>query len=291
MAVAAALGPLGLWVRAIRWRYLFPPASRPPALVAAMMIGYMVNNVLPLRAGEVARVYVVARRWGHGFWTTVATVVVERVLDGLAVVLILGVLVLVVPVPGYLRWGAAIMLAFNLVGVAMLVSFAAAPGPSRAVLRWLTRRWPRVQSSVLPIFERFLRGLEGIRTPAHSVPLLLWTVVVWVVPAFAAWTMLRAMTLSLPFPPTIPPLHRAWVASWVVLAFVGVSVSLPSAPGFVGVFHAAAVLALGIFGVPRAEGLGYALVLHAVQYVPVTLVGWLFLLREHVTLAEATHAD
>jgi uncharacterized membrane protein YbhN (UPF0104 family) len=177
------------------------------------------------------------------------------------------------------------------VGVAVLVSFAAAPGPSRAGLRWLTRRWPRVQSSALRIFERFRRGLEGIRTPAHSVPLLLWTVVVWVVPAFAAWTMLRAMTLSLPFPPTIPPHHRAWVASWVVLAFVGVSVSLPSAPGFVGVFHAAAVLALGIFGVPRAEGLGYALVLHAVQYVPVTLEGWLFLLREHVTLAEATHAE
>lgn len=290
MAVAAALGPLGLWVRAIRWRYLFPPASRPPALVAAMMIGYMVNNVLPLRAGEVARVYVVARRWGH-FWTTVATVVVERVLDGLAVVLILGVLVLVVPVPGYLRWGAAIMLAVNVAGIGVLVGFAAAPGASRAVLRWLTRRWPRVQSSALAIFERFLRGLEGVRTPAHSVPLLLWTVVVWVVPAFAAWTMLQAMTLSLPFPPSIPSLHRAWIASWVVLAFVGVSVSLPSAPGFVGVFHAAAVLALGIFGVPRAEGLGYALLLHAVQYVPVTLVGWLFLLREHMTLAEATRAE
>ncbi|NJD20162.1 MAG: hypothetical protein FIA95_12875, partial [Gemmatimonadetes bacterium] len=69
----------------------------------------------------------------------------------------------------------------------------------------------------------FLRGLEGVRTPAHTVPLLLWTVVVWVVPAFAAWTMLQAMTLSLPFPPSIPSLHRAWIASWEVLAFVGVS--------------------------------------------------------------------
>jgi uncharacterized membrane protein YbhN (UPF0104 family) len=70
---------------------------------------------------------------------------------------------------------------------------------------------------------------------------------------------------------------------------VGVSVSIPSAPGFIGVFHAAAAVALGILGVARAEAVGYAVVLHAVQFVPVTLIGWLFLLREQVSLAEIGH--
>ena len=63
---AVAVGPLGIWARAIRWRYLFPPGSKPPGLLAANMIGYMVNNVLPLRAGELVRVYVAARRLGPG---------------------------------------------------------------------------------------------------------------------------------------------------------------------------------------------------------------------------------
>src|SRR4029450_11134955 len=112
MLVAIVMAPLQLWVRGRRWWYLFPPGSNPQGITAAMMIGYMANNVLPLRAGEVVRVYVVARRWSaslrtaarpHPCWATLATLVVERVLDSLAVVLILAVLVLVVPVPRFLE--------------------------------------------------------------------------------------------------------------------------------------------------------------------------------------------
>jgi glycosyltransferase 2 family protein len=275
VALAVILTPVGLWARAVRWRYLFPEDSNPPGLVAATMIGYMVNNVLPLRAGEVARVYVVAHRWRRGFWTTLGTVVVERVLDGITVVLLVGVSILVIPVPGYLRWGALIMLVVNLVGIAALMGMAWRPDAMHGLARWVFRHWPRLQTLVTRVFDRFVQGVHGIRTPSHIVPLLLWTVTVWVIPAFGAWTVLRALHLSLP-----------WVAPWVVLAFVGVSVSIPSAPGFIGVFHAAAAVALGMLGVARAEAVGYALILHAVQFIPVTLIGWIFLLREHVTLAE-----
>ena len=102
----------------------------------------------------------------------------------------------------------------------------------------------------------------------------------WLVPALAAWTMLLAMDLHLPF-----------IAGWAVLAFVGLGISIPSAPGYVGVFHAAAALAVGLFGVSQSAAVGYALVLHASQIIPVTLIGWLYLLREHMSLAEATHAQ
>lgn len=279
IALAAALTPLSLWVRARRWRYLFPARARPPGLVAAIMIGYMVNNVLPLRAGELARVYVVARRWGHGFWMVLATTVVERLLDGLAVVLMVSALVLLVPVPGYLQAGALLLLAVNAAGMVMLGLCAWRPQPVLRGLAWVLRRWPRARHGAERVFERFTRGLEGVRTAAHLPPLAAWTVVVWLVPAAIVWVTMRAMGLSLPA-----------AAPWTVLAFVGLSVSIPSAPGFVGVFHAAATLALEVFGVPRAEGLGFALLLHAVGFVPVTLVGWIVLLREHMTLAEAAHA-
>ena len=279
VAAAVILSPLGLWARALRWHYLFPPRSNPPGLVAATMIGYMVNNVLPLRAGEVARVYVVAHRWGHGFWTTLGTVVVERVLDGMTVVLLIGVIVLLIPVPAYLQWGALIMLVVNLMGIAALTGMAWRPEVMQAIARWMFRHWPRLQSLVTRVFDRFVQGIHGVRTPGHALPLLLWTVVAWVIPALGAWTVLRALHLSL-----------SWVAPWVVLAFVGVSVSIPSAPGFIGVFHAAAAVALGILGVARAEAVGYAIILHAVQFIPITVIGWVFLLREQVSLADATRA-
>jgi uncharacterized membrane protein YbhN (UPF0104 family) len=75
-----------------------------------------------------------------------------------------------------------------------------------------------------------------------------------------------------------------------VLSFVGLGISIPSAPGYVGVFHAAAVLAVGLFGVSHSAAVGYALLYHASQIVPITLAGWLYLLREQVSLTEATHA-
>jgi uncharacterized protein (TIRG00374 family) len=277
--LGCVLAPLGLWVRSRRWYYLFPPRSEPPGLLPGMMIGYMVNNVLPLRAGEVVRVYVVSRRWGRGFWTTLATLVVERVLDSLAIILVLGILVLLIPVPPIFRWTAVTLLAVDAAAVGTLAFLAVAPATCARLVARLTRPWPGVAERALRVFERFVHGLDGIRTPAHALPLLGWTVLIWVVPALAAWTMMRALDLDLPL-----------LAGWTVLAFVGLGISIPSAPGYVGVFHYAAVLALEIFDVPRSASVGYALLFHASQIIPVTLVGWLFLLREHMSLGEATRA-
>ena len=274
-------------MRGRRWWYLFPPGSEPPGLTPAMMVGYMANNVLPLRAGEVVRIYVVARRWRpsheegriHPFWTTLATLVVERVLDSLVVVLILAVLVLVIPVPRFLEVAALVVLAIDLAGIAVLVALVAAPDACARLVVRVTGRWPRLQRRMLSVFQTFVHGLDGIRAPSHVVPLIGWTAVVWLVPALAAWTMLLAMDLRLPL-----------IASWAVLAFVGLGISIPSAPGYVGVFHAAVVLAVGLFGVPQPAAVGYALLFHASQILPVTLLGWLYLVREHVSLGEAAHA-
>ena len=282
--LSAVLGPLGLWARGCRWGYLFPPGERPPGILPGMMIGYMANNVLPLRAGEVVRIYVVARRLraasgrsaSESFWLVAATLGVERVLDSLALLLILGGLVLVVPVPAIFQWAAVTLLVLDVIGIALVVAVARHPEAARGrMVRW-TRRWPAVARVAGRTFDIALRGIEGVRTRAHVAPMLAWTVIVWLCPAAAAWSMLRAVHLDLPF-----------VAGWTVLAFVGLGIAVPSAPGYVGVWHAAAVLAVTIFGVPQSSAVAYALLYHAGQFVPVTVLGWIFLVREHVTLGEA----
>jgi uncharacterized protein (TIRG00374 family) len=285
--VSAALGPVGLWARGRRWGYLFPPGERPPGILPGMMIGYMANNVLPLRAGEVVRIYVVARRLraatgrsaSESFWLVAATLGVERVLDSLALLLILGALVLVIPVPAVFQWAAATLLILDVVGIALVIALTRNPRAARGwIMRW-TGRWPTVARLTGRVFDVGLRGIEGIRTRAHVLPLLGWTIVLWLCPAAAAWSMLRAVHLDLPF-----------VAGWTVLAFVGLGIAVPSAPGYVGVWHAAAVLAVTIFGVPQASAVAYALLYHAGQFVPITVLGWMFLVREHMTLGEATRA-
>lgn len=283
LALSIALNMVGLWARARRWYYLFPPGSHPTHLFNAMMIGYTGNNLLPLRAGEVLRTYVVARR-GQRLWTTVATIVVERVLDGLAVGMILGYLIVAVTLPRELWWASVVFVALDLALIAVLAVMAAAPDFCRRVLLALLRLRvfggrPGIARRLSGILDTFNEGLRGARTLPHLAPMLSWSVAGWLLWALSAWCGLHATHLDLPL-----------TASWAVLGFVGLGVSLPSSPGFAGVMQAATVLALGIFDVPRQDALSFSLLLHAAQFFPVTIWGLVLLFVEEVSLAEGTRA-
>lgn len=278
LLVSSGLNLLSLWVRAWRWGYLFPPDARPSHLYRATMIGYMGNNLLPLRAGEILRAYVASRR-GQRFWTTLATLVVERVLDGLAVGLIVAVLVLVVPFPAEIKWSALVFLSADLVAMAVLVVVAIAPGACRGIIELLFHRLRWLERRLLDVLGTLTEGLRGVRAGHHVVPIALSSAAIWLLLALSMWTALHAAHLDLPL-----------TAAWTVLAFMGLGVSLPSSPGFVGIIQAATVLALALFAVPRTEALSFSLLIHASQFVPVTGLGLLCLLLEHVSLTEAARA-
>ena len=171
-----------------------PATQRAPRAVPAMMIGYMVNNMLPLRRRDRAGVRRGSPR-ERAFWTAAATLIVERVLDSLCLVLILGVLVFLVEVPRIVEWAAMIILTIDVVGISLLVAITTAPTRCRALIERMTARWPALQDRLLRAFTMFLDGLDGIRTRGHALPLVVWTVVVWMLPAAAAWASLRATHL------------------------------------------------------------------------------------------------
>jgi uncharacterized protein (TIRG00374 family) len=279
LALSVALNFLSLWARARRWRYLFAPGARSGHLFRALLVGYMGNNLLPLRAGEIVRIYV-ASRHGPRFWTTFATVVVERVLDGLALGLLVGGVLLVVAVPGELRWSILLFLGVDLVGILVLVLIAVAPNASRALIETFFHRIGWLERRMLSMLGTMTEGLRGLRAPRHVIPITLYSVGIWFFLALSVWTGLHAAHLDLPL-----------AAAWTVLAFLGLGVSLPSSPGFVGVIQAATVLALALFAVPRAEALSFSLLLHASQFFPVTALGLVCLFLEHVRLTDATRVD
>ncbi len=278
LAISIGLNFASMWARAWRWAYLFPPGPRPSHLFRSLLIGYMGNNLLPLRAGEVVRIYV-ASRHGPRFWTTFATVVVERVLDGLALGLIVAGLLFMVPVTTEMRWSIAILLAVDLAALLVLVMIAVAPGVCRVLIETIFHRVGWLERRLIALLGTMTEGLRGIRAPRHAIPLALSSVAIWLFLALSVWTAMHAAHLDLPL-----------VASWVVLAFLGLGVSLPSSPGFVGVIQAATVLALALFAVPRAEALSFSLLFHASQFFPITAVGLVCLLLEHVSLTDAARA-
>jgi len=275
LTISMALNLVSLWARAVRWRYLFPQSARPTHLFNAVMIGYMGNNLLPLRAGEVLRVYVVTRR-GQRFWTTVTTLVVERVLDGLAVGIVLAAVFFQIPTPREVAWASEVFVGLVLSMMVVLVAMAAAPLPCRIVIHSLAYRWPSFERRLLVIFDTMSDGLQGMRRPSQLLPTAIWSLVIWVAIVASVWTCFEAARLDLPV-----------TAALSVIAFIGLGVSLPSSPGFIGVIQAATVLALSFFSVGKADALGFSLLLHASQFAPVTLWGLLLLVVEHVSLAEA----
>jgi hypothetical protein len=278
LALSIAFCLTSLWARAVRWHHLFPRSAHPTHLFNAVMIGYMGNNVLPLRAGEALRVYVVTRR-GQSFWTTVTTLVVERALDGLAVGTVLAFVFFLVPTPREVAWAAEAFVGIVLAMLIVLVAITAAPLPCRILIHSLTYRWPAIEHRVLAIFDTMSDGLQGMRRPSQLLSAAIWSLVIWVVIVLSVWTCFRAARLDL-----------SVTAALCVIAFLGLGVSLPSSPGFIGVYQAATVLALSLFDVGKVDALSFSLLLHASQFVPVTAWGLLLLVVEHVSLTEATRA-
>jgi glycosyltransferase 2 family protein len=151
-----------------------------------------------------------------------------------------------------------------------------APRRMRRVSRRLTGRSPALATRIEGLLDTLDTGLAGIRAPSHLPSTVLWSALIWVSLIGTTWACLLAAHLDL-----------GVVAALTTLAFLGLGVSLPSSPGFVGVIQAAAWAALRLFDVPLNEALSFSILLHVSQFVPVTVWGLILLLVEHVSLSEA----
>jgi glycosyltransferase 2 family protein len=262
---AFAMLALAVLVRAVRWCSLFAPETRPPleAVASALLVGYFFNNVLPVRAGEAARVVALHRSSGNSRAEIAATVVVERVFDVLALVALLFVAAPWLPDVGW-RTSAAVLAGLLAAAAALVVVGVAIWGerPFGLLLRPL---------ALLPFFgeERLARaavnligGLAAVRRPRLALTALFWTVASWLGLGVSNWLVLRGFHLGL------SPL-----AGLLTVIAINLALALPAAPAAVGVFEAATIVALSAYGVPTSAALPVALVLHLLNLVPYLVAG------------------
>jgi hypothetical protein len=268
-------------VRTARWRILLGPATDGPVRFLpawhSTAIGYMANNLLPLRAGEVLRAWVISRllpvRWASAF----AAVAVERVFDVLTVVALLVAALWVgsLPVearvaglpPEALGGRVALLALAGLLAAAMVLARPAA-------LAGLIRRLVPFRSlaeRLVGLLDGVRMGLGALRSPARLAEVILWSLAVWSV---------NAVSFALLF----PAFGIRWnlAAALVLQAVIVFGIAMPSSPGFVGVFEAAIVLTLGLYGVPQDRALAYALTYHVTTFLPITLLGMYSLARTHL---------
>jgi glycosyltransferase 2 family protein len=259
-ALAAALA-----MRIERWRSLFRASSRPPfgATTTAFFVGLFFNNIMPLRAGEALRVVVLSRKAHVAAAEVAATVALERVLDVLALLLLLFAAAPWLP---HLPWlkAAAVLAVAVLTGTAVAVYVVVRFG-DRALLRILAplRAAPFVtEAQTVSVAKAIVRGLEALRSPATAAIAATWTLASWLMLALSAWLLTLAFHLRLPV-----------LAGLLVVVATNLGQVIPSSPGAIGVFEAAALLAVTTYGVARATGLSYAVALHSLNFLPYLLAG------------------
>ncbi|MCJ7489862.1 MAG: flippase-like domain-containing protein [Thermoplasmata archaeon] len=269
-----------MYQRAYRWKFMLRPVKEVPfdKLLAATCIGFMANNVLPLRLGEFVRAYSLAYQdRGVSKSASLATIFVERmVFDLVALLLIFGAVLAFagVSVPDEMKAGVYLAILVALSGLALVLYLALRPTQAgEKITRYLFFLPDRVKETIKIIVVKFSTGLEFMTQAKTSSWVGIQTIFIWLFMGASNYFVFLAFGFDLPLE-----------ASYFLLVVVSISILLPSSPGFVGVYHAGTVFTLTQYGIGKEEALSFALVLHAAQYVPITLMGFYYLRKEHLSL-------
>ena len=279
----------GVWGRTWRWHYLLRPLRRVPLrrLFPVVTIGYMGNNVYPARAGEVIRAYVLKRKEGVSISASLATIIVERMFDGVVMLLFVFIGLPFTPMPNWLQ--QMVILASMLFFGALLVFFLFAIRPHWAQAlyeplanRLLPKRWREPAGG---LFERFVEGLSSLRSGRDVLMIFVTSLVIWLAETVKYWFVMHAFT---------EPGNGFPVPFYVLMLMNGVvnlATTIPSSPGYVGTFDLPGIEILAIFGVLRDVAVAYTLVLHAALWFPITALGAWYMWRERIAWREFAEAE
>jgi hypothetical protein len=284
--VAIAVTALTYLLRAIRWRYLLAPVGRVSLRNAfrTTVIGFAATALLPARAGEVLRPWLLARKEGLSATAAFATIILERVLDTVMVLLLFGLFLLLAE-PGFakgdelafsrLKLGGIAAAVISLAALVVMFFLAGHPAMLTRIGAIVDRVLPvRLARLVNGFVRTFATGLGIVRQPVRLAVAMCLSVPLWLSIAAGIWCVSHAFHIDLPF-----------VGAFLIMALLVVGVAVPT-PGAVGGFHYFYRLGVTAFYyAPNDRAVGAAIVLHAVSFVPVAIAGLIFLAQEGLSLA------
>jgi uncharacterized protein (TIRG00374 family) len=277
---------IAVWVRTWRWDYMLRPLKHIAVrrLFPVVVIGYMGNNVYPFRAGELLRSYVLFRREAVAVSASLATVVVERVFDGLVMLVFVFVALPFAPLPANAEWLQTTVNWASVAFFAALLLFfglAARPeGAYRLAETLFQKLLPdRLSGPLLDFTQRFLGGLESLRSFRNVVMIFLTSIIIWLLETVKYWFVMHAFDFSVSF-----------FTLMLMNGIVNLATTLPSAPGYVGTFDGPGIRTLVLYGVEENIAGAYTLVLHAALWLPVTLLGAYYMLREGLGWSDFSRA-
>jgi uncharacterized protein (TIRG00374 family) len=263
--------------KVLRWQLLFPhehKSTRRQKLFSALMISYALNTILPARLGELARAYVLGETEGLSKSLVLSTIVVEKVLDVLTLLLFLALLLPFVSLPSWVQRPAFVMGPLFLCLLAIIVALTYQRERTLRLTSSVLKHIPRLGGGpILSSLDSALSGFDVLRSVRRNLSLWGWSLAVWITGALFILFVMLAFRINAP--PS---------AAVMVLCVTSLGMTVPSSPGYIGVYHWLIVSTLLIFGVEREVALGFAFALHALTFLPLTFLGIFYMIRENFSL-------
>jgi len=285
LALAVLLATLTFPIRTLRWRILLRTAQGDPLPLIpawhATAMGFMANNVLPFRPGELLRPFAVTRLAGVRFTSALSSIAVERIFDGLTITALLTLSLLGPGLPAQVAIaGVSVrhlaVVAGSASAAALLVALAVLAWPlaaERAVRALVPAT--HLADRIVGLIEGIRQGLAALNSPSRVGGVVLWSLALWLVIALSFYVAFAAFDIPVSF-----------TGALLLQGFLTVGVSLPFTPGYFGPFEAAIVAALALYGVVEDRAFSYAIAYHVTTFVPITLLGLWSVVRTPVRLRD-----
>ena len=293
-------------IRAIRWRGLLSHIKSISVmnLLSVTCIGFMANNILPARVGEVLRPFILTKKEDIKFSTSFATVIVERIFDMLGLIIFTVVVIALLPhpssshhtlthvstsqvsainesiIPSLKKWTEVFATVGAFTVIALFLVVIKPDFFKKIVSRCCFFLPHKLKDKVLGLYESFVHGLKILEDKVQTVWIFVLSLFIWVLGGAEIYLLGFSFHMHLPF-----------VGACLVAVCLALAVALPQAPGYIGVFHIAVLKSLHIFGIETTAAQSYAIVLWAISILPSTILGFLFLWREGIAFREVVKLE
>ncbi|WP_162532174.1 lysylphosphatidylglycerol synthase transmembrane domain-containing protein [Candidatus Scalindua japonica] len=278
------------YLRAIRWEVLLSPVKKISIvnLFSVVVIGFMANNLLPARLGEVIRPAMIARKEKIKISTLFATIVMERIFDVLGIIVIASLLFYFLPsetdsqsIIHQLKKWSVIMAFFGICAITSMFLLSLYPEKAGAVFEKMLFVFPHnLRDTLVNLLHSFVSGLQIFDHKTKLIWVGILSLIIWFFNAASVYVLCYSFSIGLSF-----------AGACFVIVCLALAVALPQAPGFIGVFHIATQKSLNVFDVSISSAQSFAILLWAISVIPVTIAGLLFLWREGMSLREISHYD
>ncbi len=274
---------LAFWLRALRWGWLLH-SVKPigvGSLFSATMIGFAANNLLPARLGELVRPWAIGTRERISRSSAFATIIVERVVDMFCILILFAFALVLHPFPPMVQNAGVLALLVNLALLAGLVAIERNPAQAERAAAWVARRAPaRIAPKAASLLRNFSGGLGVFRHGSGLLWVTVYSLLMYVVTALGLQGCMLAFGMQVP-----------WYAGIALLVITAFGMLIAPTPGYLGAIQYACVLGLSLFGIDRAVGFSFSLYYHLTQFLPITVVGLIYLGREGLSLGQIAAAS